>query len=69
MDHLLSCRADAGYRVVLGRIALRILRATYRGLERSRQRRALAQLSDAMLQDIGVTRDDVARESAKPFWR
>jgi uncharacterized protein YjiS (DUF1127 family) len=69
MEQLLPRRANAGSRVVLGRIALRILRATYLALERSRQRRALARLSDARLRDIGLTRDDVLRESAKPFWR
>jgi uncharacterized protein YjiS (DUF1127 family) len=38
-------------------------------LERSRQRRALAQLSDHMLRDIGLTRADAWAEAAKPFWR
>ncbi len=37
--------------------------------ERSRQRHALAQLSDRMLRDIGIGRADVAAECAKPFWR
>lgn len=36
-------------------------------LERSRQRRALAELDDRMLCDIGVTRSQ-AREASKPFW-
>ncbi len=36
--------------------------------ERSRQRHALAQLSDRMLRDIGISRADVAAECAKPFW-
>jgi uncharacterized protein YjiS (DUF1127 family) len=36
---------------------------------RVRQRRALAELDDKMLQDIGITRYDVARECGKPFWR
>ena len=38
-------------------------------IERTRQRRALASLDDAMLRDIGITRVDVARECEKPFWR
>ncbi|MGI9436736.1 MAG: DUF1127 domain-containing protein [Geminicoccaceae bacterium] len=38
-------------------------------VERSRQRRDLAALSDAALKDIGLTRDDVWQESSKPFWR
>ena len=40
-----------------------------RWIERTRQRRALASLDDAMLRDIGITRADVARECEKPFWR
>ncbi len=36
---------------------------------RARGRAALAQMSDRDLLDIGITRADVARESAKPFWR
>jgi uncharacterized protein YjiS (DUF1127 family) len=48
---------------------LRILRAVFRATERSRQRRALARLSDAHLSDIGLTRHDVDRECAKPGWR
>jgi uncharacterized protein YjiS (DUF1127 family) len=38
-------------------------------LERVHQRRHLAQLSDHMLKDIGLTRGDVEAELAKPFWR
>ncbi|HXV22906.1 MAG TPA: DUF1127 domain-containing protein [Alphaproteobacteria bacterium] len=37
--------------------------------ERARQRRALLQLDDALLKDIGLTRADVERECGKPFWR
>jgi uncharacterized protein YjiS (DUF1127 family) len=37
-------------------------------LRRSRTRRALAALSDYELRDIGLTRDDVRKEIAKPFW-
>lgn len=38
-------------------------------MERARQRRHLAALSDWQLKDIGLDRADVARECAKPFWR
>jgi uncharacterized protein YjiS (DUF1127 family) len=38
-------------------------------LERVRQRRQLAQLSDHMLKDIGLARADVEIEVSKPFWR
>ena len=37
-------------------------------LERDRQRRALRELNDHMLQDIGISRCDVYRESTKRFW-
>jgi uncharacterized protein YjiS (DUF1127 family) len=37
-------------------------------LQRSRQRRVLAELDDRMLSDIGVTRPQAEREAAKPFW-
>ncbi|MDH3474578.1 MAG: DUF1127 domain-containing protein [Rhodospirillales bacterium] len=37
--------------------------------DRASQRYALAVLDDHQLRDIGLTRSDVARESAKPFWR
>jgi len=36
---------------------------------RSRERRALAQLDDNALKDIGVTRRQANAESAKPFWK
>lgn len=37
--------------------------------DRARERHILATLSDRMLDDIGVTRGDVLRETGKPFWR
>ncbi|MBN8245301.1 DUF1127 domain-containing protein [Nitratireductor aquimarinus] len=36
--------------------------------ERYRQRRTLTDLTDEQLRDVGLTRRDVQRESAKPFW-
>jgi len=38
-------------------------------LQRSRQRRALAELDDRQLRDIGVTRAQALAEAARPFWR
>jgi len=38
-------------------------------IDRAGQRRALAELDDDLLRDIGITRYDAARESRKPFWR
>lgn len=40
-----------------------------RWYDRYLQRRALAELDDRMLADIGITRQDVEREIRKPFWR
>lgn len=37
--------------------------------DRYLQRRALAELDDTMLRDVAITREDVERECAKPFWR
>ncbi len=50
-------------------LPLRLLGWIAAALERSRQRRALGTLSDHQLNDIGLTRRDVAEEVAKPFWR
>jgi uncharacterized protein YjiS (DUF1127 family) len=40
-----------------------------RWVERRRQRRALLELGDALLKDIGISRADALREASKPFWR
>ena len=37
--------------------------------DRARQRRALLELSDLMLRDIGISRAEALGEAAKPFWR
>jgi hypothetical protein len=39
------------------------------GAERSAQRRALAELDDNRLRDIGCTRAEVLVAARKPFWR
>ncbi len=38
-------------------------------MERSKQRRELAELDDHMLEDIGYSHTEVQKEIAKPFWR
>jgi uncharacterized protein YjiS (DUF1127 family) len=53
-------------------LGYRLMRTAEAGavwLERSRQRRQLAQLSNHMLRDIGLTRADAWLEAEKPFWR
>ena len=37
--------------------------------QRARSRAELARMSDHDLRDIGITRAEVAHESAKPIWR
>ena len=50
-------------------IKLRALAGTLmRRIGQSRQRRALADLDDRLLRDIGLTRRQAEREAAKPFW-
>jgi uncharacterized protein YjiS (DUF1127 family) len=53
----------------LGHGAGRVAEGGLIWLERARQRRQLAQLSDYMLRDIGLSRADAWAESEKPFWR
>lgn len=36
---------------------------------RAEQRRQLAALDERMLRDIGLSHDDVRRETGKPFWQ
>jgi uncharacterized protein YjiS (DUF1127 family) len=67
MDRLLPRRRNAGLAPV--RFVGRLMQAIYRARQRSRQRRALSGLNDAMLRDLGLSRGDVAREVEKPFWR
>ena len=47
----------------------RVIETPIAWLERMRERRQLAGLSDDMLKDIGVSRADVEHVVEKPFWR
>ncbi|QIB34335.1 DUF1127 domain-containing protein [Ancylobacter pratisalsi] len=38
-------------------------------IQRSQQRSVLAELDDERLRDLGLSREDVARECAKRFWQ
>jgi uncharacterized protein YjiS (DUF1127 family) len=40
----------------------------HRWMELHRQRQLLAQLSDAALHDLGLSRADIQQESERPFW-
>jgi uncharacterized protein YjiS (DUF1127 family) len=57
-------------------VALRVESAPARAFDtlqlwraRGRERRALARLDDHLLRDIGCSREEAARECAKPAWR
>jgi len=46
-----------------------VLKKFYLWQTRSRDRRAMRELSDHFLDDIGLTRSEVNKEVAKPFWK
>ncbi|WP_269930810.1 DUF1127 domain-containing protein [Aminobacter sp. HY435] len=54
-------QADRAFRLILRFLA--------RGYDRHLQRLDLSELDDHALNDIGLSRRDVEREIAKPFWR
>jgi len=66
-DHVSAPSVPQSY--VLRATGQRWLRVIGTWIERSRQRRALANLDDRLIDDIGITRSEAARESANPFWR
>ena len=47
----------------------RLLEVLFIWQDRASQRRALQQLDDRLLKDLGLGRGDVAREADKPFWQ
>ena len=51
---------SSAYKTIVGKLAEWQDRAEYR--------RHLAELDDRLLRDIGLSRYDVQREAAKPFW-
>jgi uncharacterized protein YjiS (DUF1127 family) len=64
--------SDAALSATSRRISARIARHWARFLaaqEIRRQRRALAQLENHLLDDIGLTRDDVERELSRSMWK
>ena len=66
-DHVSALSAPRSYvRRMTYQTWLRVIDAW---IERSRQRHALADLDDRLLDDVGITRSAAAREIAKPFWR
>ena len=79
---MLTGSLEAGQRVLLAppsaksqraaafiRTIRRMLHTVWLWFRRAESRRAMAMLSDHVLRDIGLTRNDVERELLKPFWR
>jgi uncharacterized protein YjiS (DUF1127 family) len=62
-----SRSADTGHITVLTAIRLTAA-AIRRWRERARSRQQLRELSDHMLRDIGLRREDLGYEFPKPFW-
>ena len=72
MHTILERRLEFGVEYFCGPVRAAALRAFATLLlwqRRANQRRALAQLDDRILRDIGLSRADVVWESRKPFWR
>jgi uncharacterized protein YjiS (DUF1127 family) len=60
---------EGGLRSALRRSVIRMVEAFLAWHDRARERRALMELSDHMLRDIGISRAEAHGEAAKPFWR
>lgn len=56
-------------RLADGKVLFKAVLLAERWIERARERRALAQLDDRALSDIGLSRSDAANEAGKMFWR
>jgi uncharacterized protein YjiS (DUF1127 family) len=60
---------EVDLRSAVRRGLIRIAEAFLTWHDRARERRALMELSDHMLRDIGISRAEAHGEAAKPFWR
>lgn len=56
------------WRAQLAQIAVAAFEMLLGWQARAAERTRLASMDDRMLRDIGLSRADIARESAKPFW-
>jgi uncharacterized protein YjiS (DUF1127 family) len=61
--------AEAGFRSAARHALVRVVEALLAWHDRARERRALMELSDQMLHDIGISRAEALSEAAKPSWR
>ncbi len=53
----------------VNRFATALVEQLYAWQDRVQQRTHLATIEDHLLKDMGISRADADRESAKPFWR
>ena len=60
---------EVGLRSVARRSVIWIVEAFLTWHDRARERRALMEMSDDMLRDIGISRAEAHGEAARPFWR
>jgi uncharacterized protein YjiS (DUF1127 family) len=60
---------EGGLRSAVRRSVIRMVEVFLAWHDRARERRALMELSDHMLRDIGISRAEAHGEAAKPFWR
>jgi len=58
-----------GFRLSIKQIIRRSIKKIVFWIERSHQRRQLANLSERMLDDIGYSAEEVQKEISKPFWK
>jgi uncharacterized protein YjiS (DUF1127 family) len=67
---MINYRSDQAAPSTVGAALARSLARTLRlWRSRARERRAFHVVEDRDLRDLGLSRYDVARELAKPFWR
>jgi uncharacterized protein YjiS (DUF1127 family) len=67
-----TCRQATGWWSpgdVLMRPVRQMVHQVHGWIEQSRQRQALQDLDDRLLNDIGLSRDEARRECAKLFWQ
>ena len=63
---------ESGHRSALdaiGRTVTGLFDIVLKWQERAAQRSRLWSLDDRTLRDVGLTRDQIAREASKPFWQ
>ena len=62
-------RATAVNRIELPPILFGLIETMAVWIVRRRQRHALAELDDHLLDDVGLSPEQARREAAKPFWK